>query len=80
MIDVARKDVTYEQLLKQNRILARQLGQLKQDIKVDVRELRNESLKEGYDNAVQQLQPQIDQINAEIERLQKIPQDNAILY
>lgn len=80
MIDVARKDVTYEQLLKQNRILARQLGQLKQDIKVDVRELRNESLKEGYDNAVQQLQPQIDQINAEIERLQKILQDNAILY
>lgn len=83
MVVVARKDITYEQLLKQNRILSRQLGQLKQDVKVDVRKLRNDSLKEGYANAIQQLQPQLDQINElqdEIERLQKVLQEYGILY
>lgn len=83
MVNLPRKDLTYEQLQKQNRILARQLGQLKKDVKVDVRQLRSDSLKEGYSNATQQLQPKIDQVDElhdEIERLQKILQDNGILY
>lgn len=77
---MARKDLTYEQLLKQNRILARQLGQLKKDVKVDVRKLRSDSLKEGYNNALGQLQPQINQLHDEIERLQTLLQDYGILY
>lgn len=80
---MGRKDLTYEQLLKQNRILARQLGQLKGDVKVDPRKLRSDCLKEGYNTAVKQLQPQIDQIDGlhdEIERLQKLLQDHGILY
>jgi hypothetical protein len=83
LIAVARKDLTYEQLQKQNRILARQLGQLKQDLKVDVQKLRHDSLKEGYQTAVNQVQPQIDQVNElqdEIERLQRLLQEYGILY
>ncbi|QJT70374.1 hypothetical protein [Microcystis phage MaeS] len=80
---MARKDMTYEQLQKANRIMARQLGQLKKDVKVDVQKLRNDSLKEGYNNAISQVQPQLDQVNElhdEIERLQKLLQDYGILY
>jgi hypothetical protein len=80
---VARKDLTYEQLQKQNRILARQLGQLKKEVKVDVKQLRRDSMVEGYESAVNQLQPQIDQADGlqnEIERLQKLLQDYGILY
>lgn len=78
-----RKDLTYEQLMKQNRILARQLGQLKADAKVDVRKLRTDSMKEGYSAAVRQLQPQIDQVNElqdEVQRLQELLQFHGILY
>lgn len=80
---MGRKDLTYEQLVKQNRILARQLGNFKADAKIDVRKLRTDCLKEGYNTAVQQLQPQIDQVNDlhdEIQRLQELLQDNGILY
>lgn len=78
-----RKDLTYEQLQKQNRILTRQLGQLKQDVKVDVRKLRRDSMVEGYENAVRQLQPQIDMVDElhdEIKRLQELLQAENILY
>jgi hypothetical protein len=83
LVIVARKDLTYEQLQKQNRILARQLGQLKKEVKVDVKQLRRDSMVEGYESAVNQLQPQIDQADGlqnEIERLQKLLQDYGILY
>jgi DNA-binding Lrp family transcriptional regulator len=83
LVIVARKDLTYEQLQKQNRILARQLGQLKKEVKVDVKQLRRDSIVEGYESAVNQLQPQIDQADGlqnEIERLQKLLQDYGILY
>lgn len=80
---MARKDMTYEQLQKQNRILARQLGQLKKEVKVDVKQLRRDSIVEGYDSAIRQVQPKLDQVNElqnEVERLQKLLQDYGILY
>lgn len=83
MVNLARKDLTYEQLQKQNRILARQLGQLKQDVKVDVRQLRRDSMVEGYESAVKQLQPQldmVDELHDEIKRLQELLQSENILY
>lgn len=78
-----RQGLTYEQLQKQNRILARQLGQLKKEVKVDVKKLRSDSLKEGYNTAVAQLQPQIDlvdELQNEIQRLQEVLQDHGLLY
>ena len=80
---MARREMTHEQLLKENRILKRQVGQLKKDVKVNPRKLRQEALKEGYNNAVAQLQPQIDKVNdleEEIRRLQETLQAHAILY
>lgn len=42
-------------LRKQNKILRRQVGSLKKDLKVDVPKLRQECYKEGYNTAVNQL-------------------------
>lgn len=87
LVVVARKDMTYEQLQKQNRILKRQLGQIKQEVKVDVKQLRRDSIVEGYETGVNQIQPQLDDLNKqvnklqdEVERLQELLQSNGILY
>lgn len=77
---MAKKDLSYDQLLNQNRILKRQNGTLKADMKVDIKKLRSDSLKEGYNTAVKQLQPEIDLLHDEIERLQNRLQEEGILY
>lgn len=46
-------------LRKQNRILKRQLGQLKKDLKVDVKLLRAEAYLEGYETGRLQMTPEI---------------------
>lgn len=75
-----KKDLTYAQLEKQNKILKRQNGSLKADMKVDIPVLRQKCYKEGYDTAVRQLNPQIDKLQDEIERLQRLLQNEGILY
>ena len=80
---MTRKDLTYEQLLKQNRILKRKIGNLQKETKVDVKKLRQESLKEGYQTAERQYEPFVKEnreLKKEIRRLQEALQANAILY
>lgn len=69
-----------KRLKKQNRVLKRQNGNLKAQLKVDVKELRNDCYKEGYKTAENQMQKEIDKLQDEIERLQKLLQDEGILY
>ena len=64
---VARNDLSYEQLKKQNRILKRKIGNLQKDLKVDIQKLRQDSLKEGYQTAVNQYEPYIEE-NRELKR------------
>lgn len=48
-----------KKLRKKNRLLARQIGQLKRDAKVDVPQLRAACFKEGFDTALEQVEPEI---------------------